>query len=221
MGRFINGDLLPITSGIGNLGVEGGTADGEFVLGDGLGIRPWGHIHQLSGVFHDPQHGTSGILRFNQEQGCLEVSNDGGLTFACIATAGGTVTSVGVLGDADLVGDVDFASPNSGFIVIEDTGNASPLLWSVDTLGLSGLFQFPANGFPSTLARCFSATFSAAVTWTVSHNIGTTDVIVEVYDASSPRQIITPDSIETTDANTTLISFNRSQAGRAVVIGCV
>ena len=210
------GDIIPSVSGAMHLGVDGGTAAGEF---DHLTITPFGHIIQLSGVWLDPQYGESGIIRYSREQAAFQQSVDGGLTFTNMGAGG--VDSVGVLGDADLSGDVDFASPQSGFIVIEDTANASPLLWSVNTLGLSGLWGFPANGFPSTLSRCFAVNFSSSTSVTVSHNIGTSDVQVQVFDDNSPRLWIQPDSIELTDTNTVTIGFNRPTTGRAVVIGCV
>lgn len=210
-------DILPIASGIASIGVNQ-TGDSQF---DHTTIAPFSHIHMNSGVWHDTLLGESGVIRYSRAAASFQVSVDGGLTFNNLVTAGNVVTSVGVIGDANLVGDVDFASPASGFIVIQDTADASPLLWSVNTLGLSGLWSFPSNGFPSTMARCFAATFTSQSTWTVTHNIGTTDVIVIVYDAGSPRKVIIPDEIETTSTSVVTITFNQAISGRAVVIGCV
>jgi len=210
-------DLLPISSGIASIGVNQ-TGDSQF---DITSISPFSHIHMNSGIWHDTLLGQSGVLRYSRAAAAFQVSVDGGLTFNDLATAGGTVTSVGVLGDANLTGAVDFASPASGFIVIQDTADASPLLWSVNTLGLSGLWRFPTNGFPSTMARCYAETFSSQSTWTVNHNIGTTDVIVTVYDSNSPRLVIIPDEIATTSSNVVTVTFNQVTSGRVVIIGCV
>jgi hypothetical protein len=212
----INGDLLPGASGFANLGVNvGPNAQNAF---DITTLAPFNHVHQVSGVFHDPLLGQSGVLRFNHEQGAFQVSVDGGATFLNLS-AGAGVDSVGVLGDTNLTGNVDFASPASGFIVIEDSSDASPLLWSVDTLGLSGLWNFPALGFDS-VPHCYAETFTAATTWTATHNLGTTDVVVEVFDDNSPRRVLFPDRIQATDANTVTVQFNVAQAGRVVIIGC-
>lgn len=219
MGFIINGDLIPVASGFANLGVDVNTSDiGAF---DFASLTPFGHIHLNSGIFH---HATStgwesGVIRFNSADPSFEVSLDGGITFNNLVTAATVVTSVGVLGDVNLTGDVDFASPASGFIVIQDSANASPLLWSVDVWALSGLYGFPTNGF-SNMARCFSATFSGT-TWTVNHNLNTTAVVVQTQNGASPSQVVQPDSITITNANTVTIKFNVSVvAGRATIIAC-
>jgi len=221
MGFPINGDIVPSLSGFANLGVDV-SANGINAF-DFDTIRPFGHIHQNSGVFH---HATStgwesGVLRFNSATPCFEVSTDGGISFACVVTSAGgsVVTSVGVLGDTDLTGDVDFASPPSGFIVIEDTGNASPLLWSVDTLGLSGLWGFPTNGF-SSVPTCYNETFTNQTSVAANHALNTSNVIVQVYDNESPPAQILPDMIVITDANNVTVSFNRQQSGRIVIMAC-
>jgi hypothetical protein len=216
MGFPFNGDLVPTFSGFANLGVDVGT-NGQNAF-DFSSIAPFGHIHLNSGVFH---HATStgwesGVIRFNSAQSAFEVSVDGGITFGSVATTNNVVTSVGVLGDVDLTGDVDFATPASGFMVIEDSSDASPLLWSVDHLGLSGLWNFPTNGFDS-IPECYTETFASALSWTVTHNLGTTGIIVNVHDGT---QMLFPDKIEISDANEIVVSFNRAQAGTATVIGC-
>jgi hypothetical protein len=197
-----------------HLGVDGGPNTDAF---DITSLAPFGHIHMNSGVWHDPVQGTSGVIRFNQQLACFEQSVDGGDTFACLLTTGGTVTSVGVIGDTNLVGDVDFATLPSGFMVINDTGDASPLTWAVDTLGLSGLWGFPAQGF-DLIPTCYNETFGSLTTWTVTHNLNTTNVIVQVYDSNAAQ--LFPDSITATDANTVTVTFNIAQAGDVVVMAC-
>lgn len=264
MGLPFNGDLVPTTSGFANLGVDvGPNAQNAFDATD-LAIRPFNHIHQVSGIFHDPLHGQSGVLRYNQNLACFEISVDGGRVFACLASAGNTVTSVGVGGGNDLTGDVDFVFPVSGFILIEETGGASPLSWSLDHIGLSGFWDFPAQGFNgrvvnaltdfngtevqgvvnvvgasgiivdiigqtmtiasdvevSSLARCYSETFTALTSWVVNHALDTEDVSVMILDDSTPRVKILPDEIEITDADNVTVRFNVAQAGRIVVLGC-
>lgn len=153
MGLPFNGDLVPVSSGFANLGVNvGPNAENAFDGTQGA-IRPFNHIHQVSGVFHDPLHGQSGVLRFNQNVAAFEVSVDGGLTFNALA-AGAGVDSIGVLGDANLTGNVDLASAAaSGFLAIFDTGNASPIQFAVDQLGLSGLWDFPSQGFNGSIVN--------------------------------------------------------------------
>ena len=211
----INGDLIPSTSGTNALGVDMGTSEGSIDIST---LMPFSRYHVISGVYHDPLQGQSGVLRYSRAVPAMQVSVDGGLTFANIATTANVVTDIGVLGDTNLTGSVDVASPASGFIVIEDTANASPLLWSVNTLGLSGLWRFPSLGFPTQIPRSFTTTFVTSTSVTVSHNLGSVAVIVQVYDGNSPANFLLPDSIVATDANTVTIGFNRSQSGRVNVI---
>lgn len=208
-------DLISIASGVSHIGVNGNGV-GAF---DITSIAPFGHIFQLSGVFVDPILGQSGIIRYSKAANAFQVSVNGGLTFSDVATGGTSVLSVGVLGDANLTGNVDLASPASGFIVIEDTGDASPLLFSVNTLALSGLWGFPTNGF-SNMAKCFSTTQSSAITWTITHNLNSTNVVVSVYDNNSPKNEIIPDELTITDANTVTVRFNQTTAGSITVIAC-
>lgn len=180
MGFPINGDLIPSVSGRAHLGVDGGPNPGSFDTSPGA-IRPFGHIHQVSGVFHDPLLGQSGVMRFSQAQDCFEISTDGGLTFDCLittATAGG-VTSVGILGEANLIGDVDFTFPVSGFILIEDDGGASPLSWSVNTLALSGLWDFPTQGFNGRVVNALTD-FNGTEAQGVIEVVGVSGIIVDI-----------------------------------------
>lgn len=153
MGLPFNGDLVPVTSGFANLGVDvSPNAQNAFDATQGE-IRPFNHIHQVSGIFHDPLYGQSGVLRFNQNVSAFQVSVDGGLTFQSLS-AGAGVDSVGVLGDANLTGNIDLASAAaSGFLAIFDTGDASPIQFAVDQLGLSGLWGFPTQGFNGSVVN--------------------------------------------------------------------
>lgn len=215
MGFPINGDLIPSVSGRAHLGIDGGTNVGAFSI---TSLRPFGNIHLVSGVFHDPLYGQSGVLRYNRQLPGFEISVDGGLTFNQIATGAGAVSSIGVINGADLTGNVDVTS-TSGFIVITDNAGASPLSFNVDIHALSGLWGFPSNGF-SNMPRCFSQTFSTATSWTVTHNLNSSNVSVSVFDDGVPHVAIIPDNIEITDANTVTVRFNVTQAGRVTIIAC-
>lgn len=82
------GDLIAQASGNASLGAE--MTNGGFT-GE---IRPYAHVHMNSGIFHDPMHGYSGIIRYDNsllynllEVGIaknhgLEISIDGGLSYA-------------------------------------------------------------------------------------------------------------------------------------------
>lgn len=222
MGRRV-GDLLPQASGTSHLGVDGSGDPLGGITYDFNSITPFGHIHQNSGVFHALRRNnwgaSSGIIRFNADVPQFEVSLDGGISYLALS-AGAGVDSVGVQGGADLTGNIDLFSP-SGYVVLGDTAGASPITLDVDVAGLSGLWNFPANGFPAELARCYSEDFTGQTSVTVTHNIGTADVVVAVVDDSSPPEEITPDAVIRTSANVVTLQFNVAQTGRVTVIGCV
>lgn len=140
---FIDGDLIPSTSGQASLGVNS-TGPDAF---DIASISPFNHIHLVSGVWHDPLSGQSGVLRYSTAAASFQVSVDGGKTFQNVSTGGAVVTSIGQLGGTDLTGAVDLATNASGFLAITDSAGVSPLLFAVDHLGLSGLWRFPVQGF--------------------------------------------------------------------------
>jgi hypothetical protein len=147
-------DLIPIASGFANLGIDvDSNAQNAF---DITTLAPFNQIHLISGVYHDPIMGQSGVIRYSRRTAAFEVSVDGGLTFNSLVTGATTVTSVGVVGGANLTGDVDLAPTASGFIVIGDTGGASPIIFSVDQLGLSGLWGFPAQGFNGSVVNAIT-----------------------------------------------------------------
>ena len=175
MGFPINGDLIPTTSGFSNLGVDvDSNSQNAF---DITSIRPFNNVHLVSGVFHDPLHGQSGVLRFNQQQGAFQVSVNGGLTFVNLSAGG--VDSIGVIGGANLTGHVDLASVASGFIAITDNGGASPIFIAVNTLALSGLWGFPAQGFNGSIVNRLTDFNGTSVQGVVSV-VGTSGIVVDI-----------------------------------------
>jgi len=88
---------------------------------------------------------TSGFIIIGDNAGSSPVSFDVDIHalsgFWGLGSLGaGNVASVGVLGGADLTGDIDFSDP-SGFIVWGDTAGANPITASIDTHALSGLWD--------------------------------------------------------------------------------
>ena len=181
-------DLVPGASGRAHLGVDGGPNVGAF---DITSIRPFGHIHLVSGVFHDPLYGSSGVVRYNQVNQCLEVSVNGGIGFDCLLTS-----QSGVLG--------------ANGITIEQIGGN----FLVDGSALSGIIPSVASG----VAVCRSADFTNQTAITLQHNLDGQDVIVQVHDNNGA--VVIPDSITLSDANSVDVTFNRPRTGRVVAIGC-
>ena len=55
-----------------------------------------------------------------------------------------------------------------------------------------------------------------AITWTITHSIGSDKVITQIYDDS--QKLILPDDIDIYDANTVVITFTTPQTGRALLL---
>jgi len=63
----------------------------------------------------------------------------------------------------------------------------------------------------------FIAVFTDQVAVTGIHNIGTEDVLVQVYDTD--KKTVFPDEIEIIDITSVAIRFNAPQSGKVVIIG--
>lgn len=61
--------------------------------------------------------------------------------------------------------------------------------------------------------------FTAQTTVTCTHGLGTTAVVVTVYNAASPPQLIIPDTVKTTNSNVVTATFTASTSGTIVVNG--
>lgn len=72
-------------------------------------------------------------------------------------------------------------------------------------------------GFTSPAASEYNETFSSATSVTVTHNLGTSNVFVMVYD-SIGNQVI-PQNIAITDSNNVTLTFGASFSGSVVVVG--
>lgn len=59
---------------------------------------------------------------------------------------------------------------------------------------------------------------SSSATWTVTHNLGSNDVVIQIYDATQGNMLI-PDTVDIIDTNSLSITFSAAQTGKAVVVG--
>lgn len=182
-------DLVPSVSGFANLGVDV-SSNGQNAF-DITSLRPFNHVHMVSGIFHDPIMGQSGVLRYNRATPSFEISLDGGLTFAAIATGAGGVTSVGVNGGANLTGNIDLATQSSGFLAIFDTAGASPINFAVDHLALSGFWRFPTQGFNGRVVNALTDANGTEVQGVVNV-VGASGIVVDIIGQT---MTITPGNI--------------------------
>jgi hypothetical protein len=166
-------DLLPFTSGVAAIGVNMSAGD----VFDATTISPYNRFHVVSGVWHDGLVGSSGVIRFNAAAPQFEVSLNGGLTFSPLSTGG--VSSIGVIGDVNLTGAVDLATRASGFLVIEDSSDASPLLFALNHLGLSGFWGLPPQGLNGRVVNALTD-FNGTEAQGVINVVGASGIVVDI-----------------------------------------
>jgi len=72
---------------------------------------------------------------------------------------------------------------------------------------------------PAKPAQSYFASWTSQTSVTVTHGLGSTAVIVQVYDAGSPPVRVAPQSITASDANTVILGFGSSFSGTVTVLG--
>jgi hypothetical protein len=65
---------------------------------------------------------------------------------------------------------------------------------------------------------CYVESFSNITNTTINHNLGTVDVIIDVFDASSNK--VLADRVGIIDINNVILEFNRPQTGKVVIVSC-
>ncbi len=95
---------------------------------------------------------------------------------------------------------------------------------SADILDLRTLNIGGAGGSGSTTSvglQKYTETFTGETTLTITHNLSDEEPIVEVYDDSSPPEIVIPSNIQIIDSNNVTITFSGSTSGTVVIHGGV
>lgn len=59
---------------------------------------------------------------------------------------------------------------------------------------------------------------TASTTWTINHNLGTSDVIVDIYESN--KKVI-PDEVEITSDNQIVVTFTSATSGKINIVGLV
>jgi hypothetical protein len=114
--------------------------------------------------------------------------------------------SVGITGSLNVSGSTSF----SGSVNIV----SGSLTVASASLAVSGSLSI--NGVNITATGGFQQTFTAATTWTATHNLNTLYPVITVYNGSG--QVIQPSSITSTSANVTTLTFNVAVAGTVNII---
>lgn len=142
---FIEGvdtQLRDIIASSGQLGLSNTAASGQVILSQVVTSNAASGQAAING---DVEFGSlSGFIKIGDTNGASPLTFDidvhalSGL-WGLSPGGVGSITSVGVLGGADLTGDIDFTDP-SGFVIWGDSAGASPITASIDVHALSGLW---------------------------------------------------------------------------------
>jgi len=83
----------------------------------------------------------------------------------------------------------------------------------IDGAGASGV-----SGGTTASGLCFAADFTGITASTITHNLGTTNVVIDVFDASDNQ--MHPDAVSIIDINNISLAFNTPQTGKVVIVAC-
>lgn len=190
------------------------TISGELASDANIGVASFnaadflvtaGDVTIKTGGVSNTQLANSSIT-FAGDSGSSATSLGGTRTIAggtgiTTSESGGTITvSADSLTLADVT-DVTADATESGQVLVAGTPTGSPAT---------------ADYTPRHISYVHTQS-SSSTTWTVSHSLGQKFVNVTVYDNTD--NVIIPQSIVATDANTTTVTFNTAITGTVVVMG--
>ena len=187
------------TSGITSINGAAGPAI-SFIGVSGIDILRQGNTIFVGGA----DLTQSGVLGVNG----IDVAQVGGNFVVDGASLSGLIIPSGGIGGIN--GQIGPHVEIKGVNGVEVSVSAENCLL-IDGAGASGV-SVAASGL------CHSANFVGVTSTTISHNLGTTNVVVSIYDASE-NQIIA-DLVNIVDANNVTLQFNRPQTGKAVIVAC-
>ena len=150
------------------------------------------------------QSGVVGVNGIDVEQVGGNFVVDGAALSGLIVPSGGIGSINGQIGPA-----IDLKGVNG----VEVTVSAENCIL-VDGAGASGV----SGGGGSTSGLCYAADFAAVTSTTINHNLGTTNVVIDVFDASDNKLLA--DRVGIVDLNNVILEFNRPQTGKVVIVAC-
>ncbi|MDB4534686.1 hypothetical protein N9242_07430, partial [Vicingaceae bacterium] len=123
---------------------------------------------------------------------------------------------------ATIYGSLDDRLEASETEVINARGGQASLDTRLDAIDLTISNQGSDITLNNAKQTVFTAAFGSLTTWSVVHNLGTTDVMIQVFDGADAvifQESANFTSITATDINTVTIIFPVAQIGRVVITG--
>jgi hypothetical protein len=134
---------------------------------------------------------------------------------ALVATSGGALATQGQFGSPITTKGDLIAGNATGVAVRLPVGTDGQILTA--NSGATDGIQWQSAGTGSQGLGKYSTTFSSATSVTVTHNLGTKAVLVQVYDTSGNQ--VDPQSVTTTSTSVVTLTFGAAFSGSVVVIG--
>lgn len=235
--QYVDSSLSTPSNGLeyistGVIGLGGTLSLGAIIAGEGknLYLDNLGRISMTSSIFNDIKVTDSN--EFSQNYVTPNMNNsltstlDGftysrfRTTFDSAAIASSTNTStVGILLTSTNQNLSDGSSNNN--IVVTDSINQKGIVYSDDYTSNFTTYSVVTKGYVDTFSTSKFSTiqsFTASVTETINHNLGTDEIIVQCYDSSGVMVI--PGTVQTNGTNDVDITFSIGVTNiKIVVIG--
>ena len=137
-------DQVASSSGQVHLGIDGGPNTDAFDIGS---LSPFGHIHMISGVIHDPILGQSGIIRFQYATPGFYVSLDGGVSFSQLLDVNSVFSTISGLNAQYQVGNYIETLEAFGNVelIANETKTRFSSLGNIPHINISGLITVPST----------------------------------------------------------------------------
>lgn len=216
----INGQIGPVVTLVGtsgiivevvapnviNIGISGtiNTTQSGVIGVNGI------TVHQVGGNFVVDGASLSGLISSGNPSGCYSA--------AFSPTTSGQFNHN--LGTRNLVIEVrDDGGPPRSIIpdaIIFDTLDTFSLLFNTPQGGSVTAVTCGSETVAGNVSK-YTLSFIDQLSVTASHNLGTEDIMVQVFD--STKKAILPDEIEIIDVNSVTVRFNALQSGKIVIVG--
>ncbi len=239
----INGDLGPNIDIVGVNGIDFSNPSAGIILGDVSALS--GIIPVTSGV--ESLNGQSGPHITAVGVNGIEITAAGNeVLFDGVSLSG--IFSIESLTQPDIdlfaVGNLfAITTPTANRIAFDFTalsgiipvtsgiesvnGQSGPHITNVGVNGIGItaasdeiLFDGSALSGLVTSTPCFTSSFSNTTSGAFDHSLGTRNLVVEIYDDSSPPELIIPDKIVYDTLDRISLLFNGLQSGNITIIAC-
>jgi len=146
------------------------------------------------------------------------------INYETLAGSSGSSGSSGTSGIAGTSGSSG-SSGTSGIAGTSGSSGTSGIAGTSGSSGTSGIAGTSGSSGTSGIAgvgSVYTNTYSAATSWTVTHNLGSYALIVECWnDTGAASKVLVPNDITQTDNNQLVVDWDiTSQAGRVCVVAC-